>query len=102
MSKRMMLIASMAISAAVLSVPSLASAQDKALHIIPKPFDSTVQGGAMVFSSTNGNTWTCGKVHGVLKWTSTTGGTLNLTFSEGCSSHVGAFTVGCSSISTGT
>jgi hypothetical protein len=105
MSKKIMLFAAMAISAA-LAVPAMAFAveEDVALHIVPKPaVASTVSGGVSVLSSTNGNTVTCEKVKGSANWESTTTGTLNLTFEGNCKAHIEPETnVNCSSITTGT
>jgi hypothetical protein len=96
MSKKITLAALMAVVAVVLAVPAMASAL-VALHVNPKPAATTaITGGATSLSDLNGNTVKCSSVTSTgtgATWTSTTGGTLTLTFS-GCTDGSGFFKCG--------
>lgn len=83
MNRKIMLLALAAISATMFALPSVASA------FVPnhtgKIQTGTVSGGAASLSTASGLTVICSKVTGTAKATSTTTGTLTLTF-HGCAS----------------
>jgi hypothetical protein len=87
--KIMLLALGTAVSVAMLALPAVASAKIP-LHIKPQPAGAkTVDGIGVPFRSwTGGTTVTCSKVHGTATFTSTTGGTMELTFGPHCAEPV--------------
>ncbi|MGN6258286.1 MAG: hypothetical protein ACTHN3_11140 [Solirubrobacterales bacterium] len=89
MSKKIILLALAAVSAAVFVLPATAMAaeEDVAVHVVPLPGASTISGGATSLSTLNGQTVDCTKVTGTATWENTTTGHLTLMF-EGCKATV--------------
>jgi hypothetical protein len=86
MSKKIMLLAlGAAVSLMMLALPAIASAKIP-LHLTPQPIGAkTVDGiGKSFLSGSGGGTITCDKFHGSASFTSTTGGTMHLTFGPHC------------------
>jgi hypothetical protein len=99
MSKKIMLLALAAVSAAMFAVPAMAMAEDIPNHVVPKPLVATpITGGTSTLQSTSGLKVTCGKVAGSATWTSSTTGKINLTFSSDCTENL--FGTECGSIPT--
>jgi hypothetical protein len=85
MSKKIMLLALMVVSAAAFALPSMAMAEDEPLHVVPKPTTtSTITGGASNLTDTSGRVVTCREVNGTATWETSTTGSLSLTFSNNC------------------
>lgn len=101
MSKKIMLLALSAISAALFVLPAMAMAEDVPLHVVPKPAVATaVSGGAATLSVVNGNTVTCKELTGSETWETSTTGTFHLIFKNDCTAHVGSITASCSEITS--
>ena len=84
MSKKLMMLAVAAVSAAAFIVPATASA------IVPvhltggTPIGGTIAGGTARLSTTNGSTIHCGSVSGTANFENSTTGTMRLTFTGSC------------------
>ncbi|HEU4705954.1 MAG TPA: hypothetical protein VFS64_02065 [Solirubrobacterales bacterium] len=89
MSKKLILLALAAVSAALFAMPAVAAAEDEPLHLNPTPSgaqtidDVTV--GNPTLSTTTGETIECGTFHGTATFEAGgTTGHIELTFSEDC------------------
>jgi hypothetical protein len=98
MSKKIMLLALAAVSAAMFALPSMAMALIPN-HVVPTPAAATpIAGGTSTLQSTGGLKVTCKHVTGAATWTSSTTGKINLTFSNDCTENL--FGTECGSIPT--
>ncbi len=93
MSKKIMLLALAAVSAAMFALPAVASATP---NHIDKVTTFSIHGGEGNLSTTDGKTVTCTTTTGNGTFITTTVGTMNLTF-HGCSTVVLGFKVNCTS-----
>lgn len=93
MSKKMILLALAAVSAAMFALPAVASATPNHLNATST---FTVHGPEGNLSTTDGKTVTCTTTTGSGNFSTTTGGSLNLIF-HGCSTVVLGFKVSCTS-----
>ena len=101
MSKKIMLLALAAVSAAVFALPSMAVAaeEDVPLHLTTKPTAvNTIAGGVATLQSTGGLKVVCQEVSGTASWESTTTGKIKLAFKKDCTENL--FGTECTSIET--
>jgi len=99
MSKKIMLLALAAVSAAMFALPSMAMAEDIPVHVVPTPTAaSTITGGVSTLQAKGGLKVTCKAVNGKATWASSTTGKINLTFSNDCTENL--FGTECGSIAT--
>jgi hypothetical protein len=91
MSKKMMLLALAAVSAAMFAMPAAASAGEWKIHPLQA---STIAGGATSLKTANGDTVNCTSSNGTGTQTTETTGTIELTF-NGCT---GPFGSNCSNV----
>jgi hypothetical protein len=95
MSKKMMVLALTIISAAMFALPAVVSATP--LHI-SSTGNFTVKGGPRTLSTSSGTTVQCGEVTGSGSFTTTTTGTVSMTFGPTCGTTLFGVTDHCQSI----
>jgi hypothetical protein len=91
MSKKIMLLALAAVTAAMFALPAAAAADS--LHITPAPSagDKTIHGvGGATLTTTDGTTVTCAGFKGTANFESGTTGTMQLTFGGDCTGPFGS------------